>query len=33
MFFVLPFFKEHEISELALAIFFVSMSQPQCPFN
>jgi len=32
-FFVLPFFKGHEISESALAVFLVSMSQPQCPFN
>lgn len=32
-FFVLPFFKGHEISESALTVFLVSMSQPQCPFN
>lgn len=32
-FFVLPFFKGHEISESALTVFLVSVSQPQYPFN
>lgn len=33
MFFVLPFLKEHEVNEWTLTVYFVSMSQPQCPFN